>query len=121
MTQTLANRWWVDPRVAYLHKRDADVEIILPLFKISNEYAVAKLAIKISKEYMLEYYHKLQKEGNINAMVLSMSDLAGVFHQYLHRLYDKGRDQARGLFHIITHITETYKWLIAVEHFRTMY
>jgi hypothetical protein len=30
MTQILAKRWWVDPRVAYLYKRDADMEIINP-------------------------------------------------------------------------------------------
>jgi hypothetical protein len=86
MTQTLAEKWWVDPKVAYLHRRDADVEIIPLLSKPLEEYAIAKLVAKINRENMSEDYHKLQREGNNSSMVLSMSDLAGVFHQYLNCL-----------------------------------
>jgi PBP1b-binding outer membrane lipoprotein LpoB len=49
MTQTLIDRWWVDPRVAYLYMWDANVEIIPQLTKTLEEYAVAKLAAKSTR------------------------------------------------------------------------
>jgi hypothetical protein len=73
-------------RVAYLHKQNADVGIILQLTKTLEVYVVAKFATKINRKNMLEDYYKLQREGNNSSMVLSMSDLAGVFHQYLNCL-----------------------------------
>jgi hypothetical protein len=92
MTQTLAERWWMDPRVAYLHRWGADADITPLLLKTFEEYAVAKIAARINKENRLEDYHKLQREGNSSSKVLSMSDLVGVFHQYLNRLCNDGRD-----------------------------
>jgi hypothetical protein len=69
----------VDPRVAYLHRWDTNVEIILLLSKTSEKYVVAKLTIKINIENMSEDYQKLQRDGNSSSMVLSMIDLAEVF------------------------------------------
>jgi tRNA A58 N-methylase Trm61 len=73
VTQTLANRWWVDPRVVYLHRRDVDVEIIRYCSRPSQN-AVAKLAEHIRG------LSQVAKEGNGSSMVLSMSDLARIFH-----------------------------------------
>jgi hypothetical protein len=56
------------------------VQIIPLLLKTSKEYAVVKIAARINRENMSEDYHKLQREGNNSSKVLSMNDLAGVFH-----------------------------------------
>ena len=41
---------------------------------------------------MSKDYHKLQKEGNSNSKVLSMSDLIKVFCQNLNQWCNNGRD-----------------------------
>jgi len=40
MKDTLRKRWWVDPSIVYLHKRDADVQIIPNLLHELEEYAI---------------------------------------------------------------------------------
>jgi hypothetical protein len=119
MSKTLAKIYWVDPRVAYLYKWDANVEISPILSKTYEEYAVTKFATRINKKNMLEDYHKLQREGNSSSIVLSMSDIARVFHYYLKCLCNDGHDGVGGLFYIITRFTKTYKWPVLDEHFRT--
>ena len=44
MAETLQRRWWVDPTVAYMHKPNADVHIILSLTRASEEFAIARIA-----------------------------------------------------------------------------
>jgi serine/threonine protein kinase len=100
--EELAKRWWVDPRVAYVHKVDADVDV------------------RINRENMSEDYHKLQR-GGINSRDLPLNDLAGVFHVYLNHICNNGRDTAGGLSHIITRFMGEHKWPIPFEHFRTVY
>ena len=63
--EELAKRWWVDPRVAYVHKEGVDVQVIPRLSKASKEYVVAKIMLRINKGNMLEDYHKLQRGGGV--------------------------------------------------------
>jgi hypothetical protein len=46
--EELAKRWWVDPRVASIYKEGADVQVIPQLSKASEEYTVAKIALRIN-------------------------------------------------------------------------
>jgi len=39
-TEALRGQWWVDPDVAYLDVKDANLEIILDLLCVSKEFAV---------------------------------------------------------------------------------
>jgi hypothetical protein len=121
MTNELAKRWWMDPGVAYLHRLGTDVQVIPLLSKTSKEYAVAKNVARINRGNMSEDYYKLQREGDSSSKVLSMIDLAEVFHQYLNRLCNDGHDVVVGLIHIITRFTGMYKWPIPIEHFRINY
>jgi hypothetical protein len=120
MTKTLRDRWWVDPTIAYLHKRDADVEIIPRLTKTSEAYAVAKIAIRINKDNMSEDYWKLQVPGETSAH-FRLEQLGNVFEGYLNRLCNSDRDRAGGLSHIVTRFRETYNWPVPYEHFRSSY
>jgi hypothetical protein len=74
------------------------------LLKTSEEYDVAKIVLRISTGNMLEDYHKLQRggEGGSSRGDLSLNDLARVFHVYLNRVCNDGRDTVGGLSHIIT-------------------
>jgi len=45
---TLRKRWWMDPSIVYLHKRDVDVQIIPNLSHELEEYAIGKLAQRIN-------------------------------------------------------------------------
>ena len=60
VAETLRRRWWVDPRVLYLHKQDADVQIIPKLSKASEEFTTARIAQRINGHTMSRYYEKLQ-------------------------------------------------------------
>jgi hypothetical protein len=120
MTRTLRERWWVDPRIAYLHKRDADVEIIPRLTKTSEAYAVGKIAIRINKGNMSEDYWKLQVPGETSSH-FPLEQLGNVFEGYLNRVCSNDRDGAGGLSHIITRFRGTYNWPIPYEHFRSSY
>ena len=60
ISETLRRRWWVDPIVAYLHKPNADVHIIPPLTRASEEFAIARIAQRISANTMSPDYQMLQ-------------------------------------------------------------
>jgi hypothetical protein len=121
-TEELAKRWWVDPKVAYVHKAGADVQVILQLLKTFEEYIVAKIVLRINRENMSEDYHKLQREGGGSSSGdFLLNDLAGVFHVYLNCVCNDGRDTVGGLSYIITHFMGGYKWPISFEHFRIVY
>jgi hypothetical protein len=117
----LAKRWWVDPRVAYVHKEGADVQVIPQLSKASEEYIVAKIALRINWGNMSADYHKMQKGGGNGHGDMTLNELASVFHVYLNRICNNGRDTAGGLSHIITRFMGEHKWPIPFEHFRTVY
>jgi len=38
--EVLRRRWWVDPSITYVHRRNVDVEIISNLSRKSKEYVV---------------------------------------------------------------------------------
>ena len=118
--KTLAERWWVDPAIAYLHKRDADVEVIPQLTKTSEAYAVAKIASRINKRNMSENYWKLQKREE-TSVHFRVQDLGEVFRGYLDRLCTSDRDGAGGLSHIVTRFRDTYNWPVPYDHFRSSY
>ena len=49
----------MNPWIAYLHKHNANVKIILQLLKTSEAYTIGKIAIRINKGDMSEAYWKL--------------------------------------------------------------
>ena len=120
MAETLQRRWWVDPAIAYLHKRDADVQIIPYLSKTSEEYATARIAQRINGRSMSKEYEKLQRESG-SSVVFTNQEFADTFHLYMDRLCSTGRENAGGLSHIITRFSNTYKWPTPHEHFRSAY
>ena len=63
MTQTLAKRWWVDPRIAYLHRQGVDADITPLLLKTSEEYAIAKIVARINKEKHVRGLSQVTKRG----------------------------------------------------------
>jgi hypothetical protein len=97
------------------------VQVIPRLSKVSKEYFVAKIALRINRRNMLEDYYKMQRGGGYSPRDLILNDLASVFHVYLNRICNNGRDTAGGLSHIITRFMEEHKWPIPFEHFRTVY
>jgi hypothetical protein len=120
MRRSLRERWWVDPRIAYLHKHGADVEIIPQLTKTSEAYAVGKIAIRINKGNMSEDYWKLQvpRETSVH---FPLDQFGNVFEGYLNRVCNNDRDGAGGLSHIVTWFRKTYHWPVPHEHFRSSY
>ncbi len=120
MNEALTRRWWVDPSIAYLHRRDANVEIIPHLSRASEEYAIGKIAQRINKQCMSKNYNKLQWETNAMAM-FSHHQLGIVFHQYLDRLCQRGDGYRGGLAHIINRFTSQFNWPMPDEHFRHSY
>ena len=120
MAETLRRRWWVDPRVMYLHRHDADVQIIPKLSKASEEYATAQIAQRINCNTMSRDYEILQRDSQ-SSVVFSNEEFANTFHMYLDRVCNQGRDGAGGLSHIITRFSATYNWPTPYEHFRTSY
>lgn len=117
--KTLRERWWLDPSIAYLHQKDADVEIIPTLSRESEQYAVAKIAERINMECMSKEYAQLQREKPTMSK-LSDQDLVQIFHTYLKQLYDKGIPNGT-LSHFVTRFTNTYNWPVPDEHFRHSY
>jgi len=120
MAETLRRRWWVDPRVAYLHKHDADIEIIPKFSKTSEEYATAQIAQRINRRTMSDEYHKLQQECG-SSVIFTNQDFANMFHTYMGRLCTEDRENAGGLSHIITRFSGTYNWPTPHEHYRATY
>ena len=120
MLETLQRRWWVDPRVAYVHRHGADVELIPTLSKSSEEFATARIAQRINGRTMSNRYQQLQRES-ASSVVFSNQEFANTFHMYMDRLCSAGREGAGGLSHIITRFSATYHWPTPYEHFRTTY
>lgn len=120
MAKTMEKRWWVDPRIVYLHKRDADAEIIPKLSIISEEYAVAKIAQHINRRSMSKSFEMLQRESG-SSVVFTNQEFADMFHMYLDRLCNDGRETAGGISHIITRFSDIYHWPTPTEHFRSKY
>ena len=120
MAETLRRRWWVDPRVLYLHKQDADVQIIPKLSRALEEFATARIAQRINGHTMSKDYEKLQRESQ-TSVVFSNGEFANTFHMYMDRVCNDHRDGAGGLSHIITRFSDTYHWPTPHEHFRTAY
>ena len=118
--EALRRRWWVDPSIAYVHRRDADVEIIPNLSRSSEEYAVGKIAQRINGECMSEAYFNLQRESLSTTKFLH-DEFGRVFHLYLGRLCDSSADGRGGLAHIIHRFCNTHRWPIPDEHFRHAY
>ena len=120
MAETLQRRWWVDPTIAYLHRPNADVHIIPPLTRASEEFATARIAQRICANSMSPDYQMLQQTYRDHALT-STADLATIFHLYLNRVCSSDRDRAGGLSHIVTFFCNTWNWPMPSEHFRTTY
>jgi hypothetical protein len=113
----MEGRWWVDPAIVYVYNPHADAQVIPLLSRALEEYAVAKIAARIFGSHMSEDYYNWQKDSE----GYSINDLEHIFHVYLNRLCNNGRENAGGISHIITFFMRTFKWPIPVEHFRTQY
>lgn len=115
--EALKKRWWVDPSIAYVHKRNADVEIIPKLSRVSEEYAIGKIAQRINKGCMSEAYWKKQRE-NARTCTFLHEEFGQVFHTYCQRLVNK---DPGGLPHVINRFCNVHNWPIPDEHFRRSY
>jgi len=91
MTKTLRERWWVDPWIAYLHKRDADVKIIPRLTKTSKAYVVGKITIRTNKGNRSEAYWKLEVPKETSTHFL-LEQLGNVFKGYLNHVCSNDQD-----------------------------
>ena len=120
MQDAMRQRWWVDPDVAYVHKKDGNVADIPSYSRASEEFAVGKLAQKINGLCMSEDYHKLQRETP-TMMKISHEQLGVFFHQYLERLTKKSSDYRGGLAHVINRFQTTFNWPTPDQHFRHSY
>ena len=120
MAETLQKRYWVDPRVAFLYKPNADIHIIPKYSMASEEFAAARIAQKINEKTMSTAYENLQRGGR-NTLIFSNKDLAQAFHLYMERVCNESRDSAGGLSHIISRFSEIFNWPTPHEHFRTKY
>jgi len=49
--EALRRTWWLDPSIAYLHRKDVDVKIIPNLSHKLEEYAVVRIAQRINITY----------------------------------------------------------------------
>jgi hypothetical protein len=120
MDKTLQRRYWVDPRVAYLHKA-GDENRIIPSYSLkSEEFAVAKIALRINGKSMSTAYTALQL-GNRNTSKMSNADLSQAFEIYLGRVCDGNRDASGGLSHVINAFTNMWHWPTPHEHYRMRY
>jgi hypothetical protein len=61
--EEMAKRWWVDPRLAYVHKEGADVQVIPRLPKTYEEHAVAKIALRINRGEHVRGLSQIAEEG----------------------------------------------------------
>jgi isocitrate lyase len=107
----------VDPAITYVHRRDADVQDIPSLSMQSEQFAVAKLAERISRHCMSEAYHKLQRESSSSHVKYLHPQLIQVFDAYLKRIHNRESTLAQ----VISRFTTSFNWPIPDEHFRTSY
>lgn len=120
MAETMRSRWWVDSTVVYVHKQDADVQLIPKLSRASEEYATARIAQRINGMTMSKDYEMLQRDSQ-SSVVFSNGEFATTFHLYMDRVCNGDRENRGGLSHIITRFSDTYNWPTPHEHFRTTY
>jgi hypothetical protein len=88
----------VDPAIVYVYNPHVDAQVILLLFRASEEYAVAKIEARIFGSHMSEDYYNRQKDSE----GYSISDLERIFQVYLNRLCNNGCENVGGISHIIT-------------------
>jgi len=62
MDNALRARWWMTPKITYLHQANWNVQTIPSLSRASEEYAICKIAIALNKDNMSEEYWKLNQE-----------------------------------------------------------
>ena len=120
MKDVLTKRWWVDPTLAYLHKKDAELENIPYYSSMTEEYAVGHIAMHINKGEMSEVYYQLHR-SNSTVTQFSKEDLFKTFQQYLKRLSAKGQGNHSSLTRVVNAMIERFNWPIPTEHFRTSY
>jgi len=120
MDNTLRKCYWVDPRVAYLHKAGDDNRIIPTYSVASEEYVVAKIALRINGKTMSPTYEALQ-HGNRNTSRMTNEDLSQAFELYLERVCSGNRDDVGGLSHVITAFSNIWHWPTPHEHYRMTY
>jgi len=60
--KALRRRWWVDLSIAYVYRRDVDVENIPYLSHKLEGFVVTQIVQRINKHCMSEAYNKLQHE-----------------------------------------------------------
>ena len=125
--ETVRRRWWVDPKITYVHKENADVDNVPNYSKQSEEFAIGQIAMKINASCMSEAYHKLQGHGRNNHVRYQHHELGSVFQLYLNRLCTndgEGSEHATGhssLAEVISRFTSSFNWPTPVEHFRRQY
>jgi len=115
--EAIKRRWWVDPAITYVHKRDADVQNIPSLSMKSNQFAVAKLTQQINRECMSEAYHKLQRESSSSHVKYLHEQLAEVFDINLRRVQNKESTLAE----VIYRFTMSFNWPMPDKHFHSSY
>jgi serine/threonine protein kinase len=103
--EKMEGRWWVNLAIIYIHNPHADAQVIPLLTRASEEYAVAKIAVRIFGLHMLEDYYNRQKDSE----GYSLNDLERIFHVYLNRLCNNDRENAGGISHIITFFMRMFK------------
>ena len=116
--ETIARRYWVDPRVMYVHRPSQDIQIIPDLVLASEDYATAKIASRINKGNMSDVYYNAEPQPRTFD---SKEDLARTFHIYLDRACGDNRGDVGGLSHVINRFRDVHKWPVPTEHYRHQY
>jgi hypothetical protein len=119
MEETLRRRYWVDPRVVYVHKESQDIQIIPDLNIASEDFATAKIAAKINRGNMCTAYH--EAEAVQTRHFEKIGDLGAVFEGYLDRVCKNNMGTVGGLGHLINRFRDTHKWPTPNEHYRVGY
>lgn len=120
--EALTRRWWVDPNIAYLHTKDADVENIPTLSKTSEEFAIGKLAQAINGNNMSGAYHMLQsREGAGLTVRFAPHELGETFELYLRQLCGDTSAGKYTLSHVVMRFTSWFHWPVPDEYFRRSY
>ena len=119
MEETLRRRYWVDPRVVYVHKESQDIQIIPDLNIASEDFATAKIAAKINRGNMCTAYH--EAEAVETRHFEKIGDLGAVFEGYLDRVCKNNMGTVGGLGHLINRFRDTHKWPTPNEHYRVGY
>ncbi|KAG0571933.1 hypothetical protein KC19_VG055000 [Ceratodon purpureus] len=119
MEETMTRRYWVDPRVVYVHKENQDIQIIPDLTVASEDFAGAKIAAKINRGNMCTAYHEAEPVETRHFQ--NIGELAMVFEGYLERVCQNNRGTIGGLGHLINRFRDTHNWPTPFEHYRVGY